>query len=257
MSVLKKYRTIRLLNLNIHSISLKALLDNLNEGVVFTPNVDHLVKLQKDERFYKTYKCANWIVCDSKIVNLAAKFLKEPFEEVIPGSSLLPAFYEYHKENEDTKIFLLGAVEGVALKAMDIINKKVGRPIVVGAHSPSFGFENNKDECEKIIDIINESEANVLVVGVGAPKQENWIFDYKDKFSKIKIFMALGATLDFEAGNINRAPTIFQKLSMEWLYRLLKEPKRLWKRYLVDDMPFFLLVLKQKLNIYKNPMNSN
>lgn len=244
----------RILNIGIHSISLEELLENLNEGVVFTPNVDHLMKLQSDPKFYKNYLKADWLLCDSKIVNMAAKFLSSPFKEVIPGSSLLPAFYNYHKENNKIKIFLLGAAEGVALKAMGKINKQVRRDIVVGAHSPSFGFENNDIEIENIISEINLSEANVLIVGLGAPKQENWIVDYRDRFLKIKIFMALGATIDFEAENINRAPLIFQKLSIEWLYRLLKEPKRLWRRYLIDDFPFFWLIIKQKLKKYKNPM---
>ena len=136
------------------------------------------------------------------------------------------------------------------------INSKLGRTIVIGTYSPSFGFEKKEDECEEIVRIINASKANVLVVGLGAPKQEKWIVKYKDRFSKVKIFMALGATIDFEAGNISRAPKYFQTLSLEWLYRLIKEPKRLWKRYLVDDTPFFYLILKQKLGIYKNPFDN-
>ena len=110
-------------------------------------------------------------------------------------------------------------------------------------------------EINDIISKINESGANVLVVGVGAPKQENWIVKYREKLTSIKIFMALGATIDFEAGTVNRAPIVFQKLALEWLYRIIKEPKRLWKRYLIDDMPFFWLVLKQKLKRYENPFS--
>ncbi|NER31345.1 MAG: WecB/TagA/CpsF family glycosyltransferase, partial [Symploca sp. SIO1C4] len=87
--------------------------------------------------------------------------------------------------------------------------------------------------------------------GVGAPKQEKWICKYKSKLPQIKIFMAIGATIDFEAGNINRAPKWVSEVGMEWLYRLLSEPQRLWKRYLVDDPLFFWLILKQKLKLYK------
>lgn len=245
----------QILNLKIHSLTLQELLENLKEGIVFTPNVDHLMKLQKNAGFYNSYQQANWLICDSKYVNFAARFLGSSFKEVIPGSSLLPAFYKYHKYNEDIKIFLLGAATGIALKAMENINNKVGRTIVVDAHSPSFGFENHKNEIEDIIDKINKSGANVLVVGVGAPKQENWIVDHKSKFFNIKIFMALGATIDFEAGNISRAPKIYQTLALEWLYRLIKEPKRLWKRYFIDDLPFFWLVFKQKFGKYKNPFS--
>jgi len=253
MNSANNFKKLLILYLNIHSVTLNELLENLHEGIVFTPNVDHLMKLQKDNQFYESYKEATWIICDSKIVNLAAKYLEKPFKEIIPGSSLLPAYYNYHKNNGNINIFLLGAAEGVALKAMGNINKKVGREIVVDAHSPSFGFEKKEEECRQIIEIINCSKANVLVVGVGAPKQEKWIVENKDKLKNIKIIMALGATIDFEAGNIERAPVLFQKLSMEWFYRLIREPKRLWKRYLIDDMPFFYYLLKQKCKIYKNP----
>ena len=125
--------------------------------------------------------------------------------------------------------------------------------MVVGAHSPSFGFEKHEDECEELVRIVNESGANVLLVGVGAPKQEKWIMKYRDKMPEVKVFMALGATIDFEAGTLKRAPKIWQKIGMEWLYRCMKEPKRLFKRYFVDDMQFFYYFGKQLLGIYKDP----
>ena len=151
----------------------------------------------------------------------------------IPGSSFFTAFYNYHANNPNCKIFLLGAAEGVAKKAMENINRRVGRQIVVGAHSPSYGFEKNEQECEELIRIVNESGATVLLVGAGAPKQEKWIAKYRSRMSGVKLFMALGATIDFEAGNIKRAPRIFQILAMEWFYRFLKEPKRLFRRYFI------------------------
>lgn len=246
-------RTIQLLNIHIQSIKQMELLQQLKKGVLITPNVDHLVKLQKDEEFYNVYQQAEWIICDSKILFLLSKLLKNSLPEAIPGSSFFTAFYEYHKNNPNCKIFLLGAAEGVAVKAMERINKKVGRNIIVGAHSPSYGFEKKQDECEKLIQIVNESKANVLLVGVGAPKQEKWIMKYRNRMPEIDIFMALGATIDFEAGTLKRAPIFWQKIGMEWLYRCLKEPKRLFKRYFIDDMQFFYYFGKQLFGCYKNP----
>jgi exopolysaccharide biosynthesis WecB/TagA/CpsF family protein len=159
----------------------------------------------------------------------------------------------YHKDDPNCKIFLLGAADGVAQKAMTRINEKVGREIIIGAHSPSFGFEKDDAECAKIIDIINRSGANVVLVGVGAPKQEKWISKYRDKMPGVDIWMALGATIDFEAGNIKRAPKIYQKLCLEWFYRFLKEPKRLFKRYFIDDIKFFKAYFLQLTGRYKNP----
>ena len=248
-----KYKQI--LNIRLNSISSSELLQKMNSGILVTPNVDHIVKLQYDREFYSVYKNADWIVCDSKILYFGAKFLGISLKEVIPGSSFFPKYLDYHKYNTSIRIFLLGAAPGVAEEAKKRINQRIGRSVIVGAHSPSYDFENNESECKEIIKAINQTDATVLVVGVGAPKQEKWIFKYKDKFSNIKLFMALGATIDFEAGNVKRAPRIFQKIGMEWLYRLLKEPKRLWKRYLIDDIPFFYYILKCKLGLYKNPFS--
>ncbi len=245
--------TVEILNIKIQNISNQNLLEQLNEGILMPINVDVLMKLQKDKSFYNVYRTANWVVCDSKIIALSLKFLKNQIKEVIPGSSFFPLFYNYHKKNEKIKIFLLGAGPDVAVTAMKKINEKVGRKIIVGAHAPSYGFEKNPKECEDIIQMINKTDATVLVVGVGAPKQEKWIYNYKDKIPNVKLFMALGATIDFEAGNVKRAPKMFQKLALEWLYRMIKDPKRLIKRYLIDDIPFFYYVLQQKFGLYKNP----
>jgi exopolysaccharide biosynthesis WecB/TagA/CpsF family protein len=249
-------KTVQVLNIAIDNLSKNELLKNLHEGFFMPVNVDMIVKLQKDSGFYNVCQNADWIICDSKIIALGLKFLRTPIKEAIPGASFFTDYYLYHKNNEQVKVFLLGAAEGVAEKAMQNINIRVGREIVVGAHSPSFGFEKNETECEKIIRMINATNATVLVVGVGAPKQEKWIFKYKDKFTNIKLFMALGATIDFEAGNVKRAPKIFQKLALEWFYRMCVDPKRLIKRYLVDDLPFFYYLLKQKFGRYKNPFKN-
>ena len=246
-------KTIKILNSNILSLTQMDLLNQLQRGMLITPNLDHLVKLQHDREFYEVYRQAEWVVCDSKILYMLSKLLKHPLPEAIPGSSFFTAFYMFHKDDQDCRIFLLGAKEGIAQKAMERINEKVGRKIVVGAHSPSFGFEKNERECEALVDIVNKSGANVLLVGVGAPKQEKWIMKYRNQMPDVDLFMALGATIDFEAGTLKRAPRLWQKLGMEWLYRCLKEPRRLFKRYFVDDMQFFYYFAQQLLGIYKNP----
>lgn len=246
---------VKLLNVTIDNLSQIEFLEKCKSGIVFTPNVDHLMKLQGDHDFFKAYNLSSYRLCDSKILFYVSRFLGTPIKEKISGSDLFPAFYEYHKNNKDIKIFLLGAREGVALEAQRKINSKVGRTIVVGAHSPSFGFEKDEEECLKLVELINQSGATVLAVGVGAPKQELFICKYKDKLPNIKIFLAIGATIDFEAGNIKRAPKWISELGMEWLYRLLAEPRRLWKRYLVHGPSFFWLVFKQKFNLYVNPFS--
>jgi len=247
--------TVRILNLDIDNFFQGELLEKLDQGIVFTPNVDHLINLQIDEDFRKIYDQADYKVCDSQIIFYIAKYLlKTPIKQRIAGSDFFPAFYEHHKNNEDIKIFLLGAAEGVADKAKENINAKLDREIVTDTYSPIFGFEKSEEECAKIIDIVNNSEATVLAVGLGAPKQEKFICKYKDKFTKIKVFLAIGATIDFEANQVSRCPEWLSKLGFEWLYRLACDPRRLWKRYF-KDLAFFGLVLKQKYNLYIEPFS--
>lgn len=252
-------KTIDVLNVSIHNLSTAELLHRLGSegGVVFTPNVDHLMKLQKDQEFYEAYHLANYRVCDSKIVMYASKFLGNPLQEKISGSDLFPAFYNYYKQDKNVKIFLLGAAEGVADEARRQINAKVGRNMVVASYSPSFGFERNAEECDQIVDLINQSGATVLAIGVGAPKQEKWIHLYKNRLQNIKVFLAIGATIDFEAGCRERSPQWMSEVGLEWLHRLLSEPQRLWKRYLLEGLPFFWLIFMQKLKVYKTPFASS
>jgi exopolysaccharide biosynthesis WecB/TagA/CpsF family protein len=240
---------VRILSVDIDNVTESEVLEQLERGVVFTPNVDHLLLLKNDPDFVQVYETADYKLCDSKILWYVSRFLGTPIKEKISGSDFFPAFCDYHKDNQDIKIFLLGAQEGVALQAQENLNAKAGREIIVGALSPSFGFEKNETECQAIIEEINNSGATVLAVGVGAPKQEKWIYKYKDQLPNIRIFLAIGATIDFEAGNKKRAPKWVTEIGLEWLHRLLSEPKRLWKRYLIGGPIFCWLILKQKFHL--------
>ncbi|MFO7029138.1 glycosyltransferase [Limnospira fusiformis CCALA 023] len=249
---------VKLFNICIDNITTEQLLEELGRrgGIVFTPNVDHLMRLQKDKEFYDIYNKSDYRVCDSQIVYYASRLLNQPIAEKISGSDLFPAFYNYYRDCEEITIFLLGAAEGVAARAKVKINEKVGREMVVDCYSPPFGFEKDELECQRIVDRINHSKASVLAIGVGAPKQEKWIMKHKDKLNHAKIFLAIGATIDFEAGEKPRSPQWISEAGLEWLHRLVSEPLRLWKRYLIEDMPFFLLLMQQKLNLYHSPFSS-
>lgn len=250
-------KQVKILNIAINNLSQNELLRQLEKsgGVVFTPNVDHLMKMQKDREFYEVYHKSDYRVCDGQILFWMLKLLGKPVKEKISGSRFFPAFYQHHKNKENTKIFLLGAAPGVAARAQKNINRKVGRNIVIDTYSPSFGFEKDDSECEYILERINNSGANVLVVGVGAPKQEKWIIKYKKFLTNINVFLAVGASIDFEAGHKNLAPKWISDAGLETPYRLLSEPRRLWKRYLIEHPPFFYFVLQEKLKLYRNPFN--
>lgn len=246
----------QILNVSIDNVTMQYLLENLKEGAVVTPNIDHLIQLQNNKEFYDSYKGAEWIVCDSRVLYFLSKLTKVPLCEAIPGVTFFRKFFLFHKNDENCKIFLLGAKEGVAKIAMNKINKMVGRNIVVGEYSPKFGFENDQNEINRIIDIVNGSSANAVLVGLGAPKQELFIYKYRNRMPGVKIWMALGATIDYEAGLLKRAPRLAQTLGLEWFFRMLQDPKRLVPR-VKRDFAFFPLFFKQIIGKYKNPFEDS
>lgn len=221
---------------------IEQLILNKKPSYVVTPNVDHIVKLETDKEFQKVYKEADLILTDGMPLIWISKIKKTPIKEKVSGSDLFPEVCKL-SANKGYKVFLLGAAKGIAIKAAENLKLKYDGLNIVGTYSPSYGFENNKDEIEQIIEIINEVKPDILAVGLGAPKQEKFLYKFRNRLN-VPVSLAIGASIDFEAGNINRAPKWMQRLGLEWFYRLIKEPKRMFKRYLVDDLKIFKIVLK-------------
>ena len=247
------------LNIEMNNFTSHELLHTFNEGLLVTPNIDHLMKLQHNQKFYQCYQEAEFSVCDSRIIFLLTKLLfpKQALKEQITGSDFFPAFCQFHAEkDDDVRIFLLGGSEESVAVAAANINTKTNSGIVCGYYSPPFGFEHSAEENAKIIAAIESSGANTLAVGVGAPKQELWISEQRANLPFIKRYLAIGATIEFESGNLKRAPKWMTQCGLEWLYRLGQEPKRLARRYLLEDLPFFYLLVKQRLGLYKNPWST-
>ncbi len=245
---------ITLLGLSIHNLTLSDLFNRLKMGgVVVTPNVDHLSKLQQDPDFAEAYQAADYRVCDSQILKIVANALGTPLQEKISGSDLLPAFCNHFRHDESITLFLLGAQEGVAATVQHRVNLHAGRRMVVDVYSPPFGFEQDPAECDAIIERIKQSGATVVVVGLGAPKQEKWIHKYKQQLPQVRVFLAVGAAIDFMAGHRQRSPQWMSEMGLEWLHRLCLEPRRLWKRYLIDGIPvlvqLLLLVVQTRLEM--------
>jgi N-acetylglucosaminyldiphosphoundecaprenol N-acetyl-beta-D-mannosaminyltransferase len=236
----------KLFNIEIDSISRSDLLEQFSSGSLVTPNVDHLMLLQKDPQLLEAYKAAEFVVVDSQIVLGALKFLKRPVPEKISGSDFLPAYCDYHAKNTDKTIFILGGRPGVPETAMININARVGKSLVIAAHSPSMNFGRDEAENTQVIDLINQSKATCLVVGLGCPKQEIWIHQNRSRFSHATSYLAVGAAVDFEAGVVPRAPQWMSEYGLEWAFRLFREPKRLASRYLLRDPKFFWMIAKSK-----------
>lgn len=240
---------VRVLDVELHDVSRAELLAQLRAGVLVTPNVDIVMRAARDAGFRALLAGADYRICDSQIVLAAARFLGTPLREKISGSDLLGEFCRHHRDDPSVRVFLLGGGPGVAEAARRRINVREGRDIVVAAHSPSYGFDADAAECDAIVARIRASGATVLAVGVGSPRQERWIVAHRQALPGVQLFMAVGATLDFEAGRVPRAPVWMRRAGLEWAARLWREPRRLWRRYLVDDLPFFWELLRQRLGL--------
>lgn len=210
---------------------------------ILTCNVDHVIKLRKDDEFRKVYSDAGAVVADGMPIIWASKLLKKPLKQKVSGSDLFTwlggAF-----EDRGYRLFFLGAADGIPEKAMRNLQALYPNMNIVGCYSPSYGFENNEEENGHIVRLLQEARPDIVFVGVGAPKQEKWIYRYYETY-RAPISIGVGATFDFLSGNVKRAPKLMQKTGFEWFWRLFQEPKRLWRRYLIEDSQFLVLLFKE------------
>ena len=216
---------------------------NRRPSYIVTPNVDHIVKLQDDKEFQKIYHNADLAIVDSVPLLLTTKYLNTPLKEKISGSDLFPAFCGVAAQ-KGYRVFLLGGRPGAARKAGEVLKNKYTSLQIRGTYCPPYNFENDELENNHIVDIIKKAEPDILFVGLGAPKQEKWIYKYKELYS-VPVSIGIGVSFEFIAGMVKRAPRWMQKIGLEWFWRLILEPKRLWKRYLVDGLKFFRIIIKQ------------
>lgn len=244
--------TCRLLNLELHRLSWDEAL-TIERGVVFTPNVDHLMQMQRDENFYALYQKATYRLCDSRILWWASGWVDPPrLPAQLAGADFFPAYCLAH--THEVKVFLLGGdTPAIGAEARERLNQRAGCELIIDAYSPPFDFEKDPAENARILARIQASGADVLAVGLGAPKQERWIMQHREQLPEVRLFFAVGKTIDFMAGATPRAPQWMTRAGLEWAYRMLQEPRRLARRYLVEDLPVFRLLWQQKRGRYQNP----
>lgn len=242
----------RILNAWVDSLTVQEIVEALDEGILFTLNPDHLYWLQRNADFAAAYHQATLVSSDSKYVYWALAFLGRAIKQKSSGSDIMPAYWRHHARNPEVRIFLLGAKPGIAAMAQERINRLAGREIVVGAHGPSFSFVNDAEETSRAIDMINASGATCLIVGLGAPKQEIWIDRHRSGMPGVKVYMGVGATIDYEAEAVRRAPRWMTRNGLEWVYRMATEPRRYWRRY-ARTLEFFWLVLLDRFGLYRPP----
>ena len=232
---------VRILGIDVDNINIdeageitKQLVENSNKSckVIVAPNTEFIMMAQKDEEFYNILRGADLATPDSVGVMIGGKLQKKPLKQRIPGQMYFRKVLAVG-EKEGWTFYLLGGKDDVPALATENLKKIYPNIKIVGYHEGFF----EKDSEEDVIAEINKLKPNVLFVAMGAPIQEKWIEKHKHELN-VDVAAGQGGTFDYEAGKIKRAPIIFQKLGIEWFWRLMLQPARIFRMIV---LPIYLM----------------
>jgi len=248
----KKRDRVQVLNSPVDRLSMQETIDLIEEAIITERTLQHicvnagkLVRMQKDHSLRKAVVESDIISADGQAVVWASKFLGDPLPERVNGTNLMEALIRMAHEKGYT-CFFFGAKQDVVKKVVDIYSKMYSKNIIAGYRNGYF----DHDEEDNIAREIQTSNPDILFVAITSPKKEIFLNKYKDILT-IPFTMGVGGSFDVIAGKVKRAPEWMQKTGLEWFYRFIQEPKRMWKRYILGNPHFVYLVVKQKLGISK------
>lgn len=216
---------------------------------VVTPNAQHVVLLESDAGLREAYAHAELVVPDGASLLLASRLLGKKLRERIAGVDLFEQLCGKAAEL-GLRVFLLGGRTGSAQRAAGKLKRRFPRLTVAGACCPPLGFERDERELQAVGDAIRATRPDLVFVALGAPKQESWMHRHGRR-SGAPVLIGVGGSFEIVGGLLQRAPRFLQRLGCEWLYRLLREPGRLWKRYLIGNCRFIGIVLRQAAERYR------
>lgn len=251
VGVASAHRTVPLFGLAFERVTLSEAVEQIslaararNKGLVVTPNVDQIVRFREDPEMHQVYRDAMHVYADGMpIVWLSRMLDGAGLPERVTGADLLPAICRAAAAR-DYSVYFLGGDSGVAETAARRLCEANPTLRIAGTDCPPWGFERDEAMSRRLIDRINESGADLLFLGVGAPKQEKWGHRYQPML-EVGPIVCVGAAFAFAAGVARRAPRILQQSGFEWCWRLAREPRRLWRRYLLDDTRFVVDAVRE------------
>jgi len=231
---------IEVVGIGIDNVTMGEAVERLSEfierdaySMVFTPNSEMIIEAVKDRDFEEVLNNGQLVIPDGIGVVIASKFYGTPLKERVTGVDLTMKLMELANE-KGKGVYLLGGKEGVADEATIKLKEKYDGLVISGTRNGYFA----EDEEEAIVDEINRSGAEILLVALGAPKQEKFIYRHRDKL-RVRIAMGVGGSIDILAGRAKRAPEFYRKAGLEWFYRLMKEP---WRAKRMLRLPKFIVL---------------
>ena len=241
----------QLLNTHVNNLdmdetltAIEGFIEEKKNAYVVAINVDVVVRIEKDPYLKEITDSADMVLVDGKPLVWISKLHKRPVKAKISGSDMVPLLCEVASK-KGYKIFILGGMEGVADQAKAKLEEKLPGIQIVGTYAPPLGFEKDAEEIERINRMIRDAGPDILLGCLGCPKQEKFIYENREKYNA-PVSVCAGATVDFLAGNVNRAPKWMSEHGLEWFYRFLQEPKRMFRRYFVDDLKIIQLTWKYR-----------
>jgi N-acetylglucosaminyldiphosphoundecaprenol N-acetyl-beta-D-mannosaminyltransferase len=247
-----KLSHINILGVNIHSVLAKEVVLTIEQWLnergeprmICTPNADLIMKARRDRDFLQILNHADLSLPDGMGVVYASRILGQPLAETVTGR-LIPRDLCRIAADRGWSVFFLGGKPGSAKAAAERLQHAYPKLMVAGYFCPRFEFALGDEEDRKAVEIIKRARPNILYVGLGAPKQEKWIKAHLEEI-KVPVSIGVGYAFDILGGLVKEPPRWMTRVGLEWLVRLLKEPRRLWRRYLVDGMIFIGLVLQSR-----------
>lgn len=208
-------------------------------GWVVTPNLDHMRRLVVHEDFLDLCRGADLVVADGMPLVLASRLKGAPLPERVAGSSMILTLTAAAAQHERS-VFLLGGDPGTAEKAAEKLSELYPGLRVAGVLCPPMGFESDQQYMQQMYDALRESQPDVVYVALGSPKQEKLIFRLREELPDLSgtWWLGVGISFSFVTGDVKRAPRWMQKTGLEWVHRLVQEPRRLFRRYIIEDLPF-------------------
>ncbi len=212
-------------------------------GWIVTPNLDHLCRASRDPEFRRMLGEADLALADGMPLLWAAKVQGTPLPQRVAGSTLVWTLAEA-AARQGRSLFLLGGAPGSAQEAARVLQQRFPELKIAGTHCPPMGFENDQAQMQAIIAALAAARPDLVYVGLGSPKQERLIEQLRHQnLLPGAWFLGVGISISFIAGHVKRAPKLLQVIGLEWFHRLCQEPRRLARRYLLDDFPYLFRIL--------------
>jgi N-acetylglucosaminyldiphosphoundecaprenol N-acetyl-beta-D-mannosaminyltransferase len=239
---------IQMLNSYIDNLTMLQSLNLIDQAVSDGKHIHHsvvnagkIVMMQEDVQLRESVNSADIINADGQAVIWASKLLGKPLKERVAGIDLMGSLVELAYQ-KGYKIYCLGAKEEVVSKVIEKYKQKYSKDIIAGYRNGYF----SKEEEPQIARDIAESGAQILFVAISSPKKEIFLYDHRETLKSLNFIMGVGGSFDVVSGLVKRAPIWMQNMGLEWFYRFIQEPKRMWKRYLIGNSKFILLTFQEK-----------